>query len=193
MSTQVALKALQDAKVLFAYRPTRTRLRARRRLFLTAGAEHQRIDPQSATNMLCGKGYVHAALDRWVLGNRIFGDRKLRHLSDLCPPPPEVWEIRVIEPRPQARLFGRFVEPDTLILTAFHTRDHLGNKGSQAWTYAMQDCVNQWDAFAPALLPFSADSILQYVTENCDDFPIKVCSQSRPGPRNPRPSRIRRR
>src|ERR1039458_6685961 len=133
MSIQSALKSLQDARILFPYQPTRTTKPALRRLFLTARAEKERIDRYSATNLLCGKGPIHAALDRWVLGSHIFGDRKIRHLSDLCPPPPEVWEIRVIEPRPQARLFGRFAEPDTLILTGFHTRNLLGDKGSQAW------------------------------------------------------------
>src|SRR5580704_15779145 len=146
MSIQSVLKSLQDAAILFPYLPRNPRTLARRRLFLTAKAERDRVDDQSATNILCGKGYIHAALDRWVLGDRVFGNpRKGEYLADLCPPPPEVWEIRVREPRPQARLFGRFAEADTLILTGFHTRPHLGDKGSQAWISAMEDCVRQWE------------------------------------------------
>jgi hypothetical protein len=189
MSIQTDLKALQDAHILYPYFPVSTRRLPKRRLFLTARAERERTDPQSATNLLCHKGLIHATLDRWVLGDPIYGDRRVRYLSDLCPPPPEVWEIRVVEPKPQqARLFGRFAEADTLILTAFHTRHLLGDKGSQAWADAMADCVSQWDSFSPSLPLFSATSIREYVRENCDDFPIKVCTAG-----SQRPRRVRRR
>jgi hypothetical protein len=189
MSIQTDIQGLQHARVLFPYFPVSTRRLPKRRLFLTARAEKERADPNSATNILCHPGLLHAALDRWVLGDRIYGDRSIRYLSDLCPPPPEVWEIRVVEPkRQQARLFGRFVEPDTLILTAFHTRNLLGDKGSQTWTDAMADCVSQWNSFSSSLPVFSAASIREYVTENCDDFPIKLCAAS---PQRPR--RVRRR
>jgi len=193
MSIQAALKSLQGLGVLFPYQPSFTRSPPRRRLFLTARGESHRTEPQSATNVLCHKGLIHAALDRWVLGGRIYGERKTRYLSDLCPPPSEVWEVRVVEPRvQQARLFGRFAEPDTLILTAFHTRNLLGDKGSQAWTDAMADCVGQWAAFVPMLPIFSGASIHEYVTENCDDFPIKICTTNQPKPRKSGPGRIRR-
>lgn len=164
------LRSLQDAGILFPYLPIRTRRPARRRLFLSARAEQERTDPNSATNILCHKGLIHATLDRWVLGDRVYGERSVRFLADLCPPPPEVWEIRVVEPKSQqARLFGRFAEPDTLILTAFHTRNLLSDKGSQAWLDAMNDCVSQWEAFIPALPLLIAESIHEYVTENCSD------------------------
>ena len=177
MSIQSALKSLQSAGVLFPYRPYNTRRPARRRLFLTARAEKDRTDPNSAANILCHKGLIHATLDRWVLGDRIYGDRKARFLTDLRPPPPEVWEIRVVEPKAQqARLLGRFAEPDTLVLTAFHTRHYLGDMGSQAWQDAMNDCVTQWDSFTPALPVFSGKTIEEYVNDNCDKFDIKLPS-----------------
>lgn len=137
--------------------------------------------------MLCGRAYIEAALARWVSGGRVYWHPKSRFMADLEPPPPEVWEIRVTEPRTQGRLFGRFVEADTLVLTAFHTRGHLGDRGSQGWIDAMADCVNQWDAFSPSLPVLSAPSIHSYITENYDDFPIKRVAQ----PKGPR--RIRRR
>ena len=174
MSISSILRLLQDAGTIFPYRPALTRQRARRRLFLTTKAESDRTDPGSATNLLCGSGFVHATLDRWVLGGRVYGGKRGRYLADLVPPPPDIWEIRVTEPSVQARLFGRFPEPDTLILTGFHTRNLLGPKDSRAWADAMADCVRQWDAFNPALPVFQAASIHAYVTENCDEFPIKA-------------------
>jgi hypothetical protein len=80
-------------------------------------------DPRSAVNLLVGKGYIAAAMTRWVSGGLVYGDnRRGRYLDRLTSPPPEIWEIRVTEPAVQGRLFGRFAEPDTLILTKFHTR-----------------------------------------------------------------------
>ena len=193
MSITELLRGLRDADMLFPYLPVRTSKPARRRLFLTAHSEEQRTNPNSATNLLCGRGSIEAALNRWVLGERVYGDRKGRYLANLEPPPPEIWEIRVTEPTAQARLFGRFAEPDTLILTGFHTRRLLGDKGSQEWSDAMQDCVRQWEAFLAALPIFSGSTIHEYVTENCDDFPIKNWSSQSTNHQKSRPRGVRRR
>jgi hypothetical protein len=130
-------------------------------------------DPQSAVNSLVGKGFVAAAMTRWVSGGRVYGDhRRGRFLDRLAAPPPEVWEIRVTEPTVQARLFGRFAEPDTLILTKFHTRSYLGKRGSAAWNAAMTTCVQTWDATFLGIPAHSGSTIGDFVTENCDDFPL---------------------
>ena len=112
-------------------------------------------------------------MTRWVLGGRVFGNGLRGLLLDrLEPPPPEIWEIGVTEHTPQARLFGRFVEPDTSILTGFHTRGHLGKKTSQAWAFAMADCAKCWERLFPDRPAFAGSSIHDYTSENCDDFPI---------------------
>jgi hypothetical protein len=130
-------------------------------------------DPNSAVNLLVGKGFVAAAMTRWVSGGRVYGDkRRGRYLDRLALPPPEVWEIRVTEPIVQARLFGRFAEPDTLILTRFHTRAYLGKKGSAEWNGAMAECVTIWDATFLGIPPYIGSSVHDYVTENCDAFPL---------------------
>jgi hypothetical protein len=130
------------------------------------------MDPNSATNLLVGKGFIVSALDRWTLGEHIYGTKRGEYLDRLDPPPPDVWEIRVTAPRPQARLFGRFAEPDTLILTKFHTRPMLGDKGSQNWNQAMAHCDQCWQAHFPGLPYFTAANVRAYVTENCDDYPV---------------------
>jgi hypothetical protein len=120
-----------------------------------------------------GKGYIAAAMTRWVSGGLVHGDgRRGRYLDRLSAPPPEIWEIRVTEPTVQARLFGRFAEADTLILTKFHTRAYLGKKGSAAWNTATAACVQEWEATFPGIGPHSASTIHGYVTENCDAFPL---------------------
>lgn len=150
----------------------RSRHAPRRRLYLGRRAMKEFDDPSSAVNLLVGNGFIKAALTRWVSGGRIYGDRRRRFLSRLSPPPPEIWEIRVTEPIVQARLFGRFAEPDTLILTNFHTRGHLGDKGSAAWKTAMADCERLWRDLFQNMEPFCGNNINAYVTENCDAFPI---------------------
>ena len=150
----------------------RVRKPPKRRLFLGPDAAKDLMDPQSAINLLVGKGFVISALDRWTLGERIYGKNRGEFLDRLDPPPADVWEIRVTAPRPQARLFGRFAEPDTLILTKFHTRSMLGDKGSQAWNHAMAHCDQCWQTHFPGIPHFTANHIRAYVTENCDDYPI---------------------
>jgi hypothetical protein len=130
------------------------------------------MEPNSAINLLVGKAFIVAALDRWTLGERVYGKKRGEFLDRLDPPPPEVWEIRVTVPLVQARLFGRFAEPDTLILTKFHTRTMLGDKGSQNWNAAMAHCDLCWGTHFPAIPHLTASVIHAYVTENCDDFPI---------------------
>src|SRR5262249_23009601 len=150
----------------------RTRRAPRRRLYLAAKAMKDLDNPSSAVNLLVGKGFIEAALTRWVSGGLVYGDIKGRFLDRLGPPPPEIWEVRVTDPTVQARLFGRFAEPDTLILTSFHTRSFLGRKGSAGWLAAMSDCANVWDELFPENPPFTGPNINAYVTENCDAFPI---------------------
>jgi hypothetical protein len=120
------------------------------------------------------RGMVEAELKRWVFGDRVWVDLagKPRFLKPLCPPPSEIWELRFTDPRVQLRLFCRFAEPDVLIGTKFHTRQMLGDKGSRQWHDAMNVCEQKWDELFPGVPPFSGKTIHDYVTENCDDFPI---------------------
>jgi hypothetical protein len=172
MSTRLTIVQLQNAGKLVLFMP-RTRQPARRRLFLTQAAANDLTNPQSATSILSGRGFVEASLTRWTAGNRIHGgQRRGQFLRRLEPPPPEIWEIRVTEPAVQCRLLGRFAEPDTLILTKFYTRSLLGDRGSAAWVAGMRQCEATWNELFPGIAPFSASSIHDYVTEDCDDFPI---------------------
>jgi hypothetical protein len=151
----------------------RSRQKPRRRLFLTPQAQQDFDDPSSAVNLLVGKGFIEAAMTRWVAGDRIHGTNKRGTFLDrLCSPPSEVWEIRVTDPVNQARLFCRFATQDTLILTRFRTRSYLGAKGSKEWGEAMAECVATWEDLFPDFLPHSGTTIHDYVSENCTTFPL---------------------
>ena len=170
MSIQTIIKSLAQAGDLVAYQPqfVRTRKGSGRRLYMTKAAWQEHANPYSAASLLGLRGSIEAAMTRWVNNELVYKE----FLARLKPPPPEIWEIRVTWPQPQIRLFCRFAEPDTLILTRFRARNILGKKGSIAWSEAMVGCEADWNALNPPLTPFSATSIAEYVTENCNDFPI---------------------
>jgi len=151
-----------------------SRHKPKRRLFLAGQAIMDVNDPNSAVNVLVGKGPMAAAMTRWTLGESVWGNKKRGlFLDSLDPPPDDVWEIRVTAPRPQVRILGCFADPDTLVLFCMHSRSYLGKKGSAAWIAAMGTCSTNWATLFPNDPPFRGKTIHDYVTENCDDFPVK--------------------
>jgi hypothetical protein len=146
-------------------------------LYLAPEASADLINPQSAICLLVGRGYVEAAMTRWVNGEHIYGrtEHGVTRYGFLCrldPPPPEIWEIRVTEPIERARLFGRFAEPDSFIMTGMRTRRVLGKRGSSDWAREMSSCEQSWRRFFPNHQPFSGKRMSDYATENCDDFEL---------------------
>jgi len=170
MSIDRHINALRASGELTPYVP---RSAAKRRAYLTEQALHDLTNPASATNLFKLRGYIENSLTRWTTGGRVHAyKRKPMFLKRLCPPPPEIWEIKVTEPDVQVRLFGRFTCPNTLILTNFHTRDFLRRKGSANWVVAMEICRETWENLFPSHPPFQGSTIHDYVLENCDDFEL---------------------
>src|SRR5579864_2606909 len=75
MSTHLTIAQLQAQGRLVPFVP-RTRQPARRRLYLAQPAVNDLTNPQSATNILCGSGFIEASLTRWTGGDRVYGDRR---------------------------------------------------------------------------------------------------------------------
>ena len=172
MSIRATIKALVRAGDLTPYLP-KSRNPPRRRLYMTRKAGDDLLNPRSASNLLSGRAPIQAALEHWTRGDRVFGSKRGGgFLKRLEPPPDEIWEIRVTNPVVQSRLFGRFAEPDTLILCSFYTRNFLGKRNSKNWQIAMKECERLWDDLFGKTRPFCGFYISDYVTENCDDFPI---------------------
>jgi hypothetical protein len=137
-------------------------------LYVALEAWSELNNPQSAICLLVGRGVVEAALTRWVSGARIYR----AFLRRLDAPPPEIWEIRVTEPLVRARLFGRFADSDTFILTNMRTRQLLGKRGSVGWARAMSDCEQCWGRLFPGHAPYAGTWMRDYVTENFDDYEL---------------------
>jgi len=175
MSIVVLLAQHESDERVLRYVPDGKR-KARRRLFLTAEAVQEYSNNSSAVNLLVGRGQIKSAFDKWTLGGRIHGDYrngkivKGRFICPLHPPPNDIWEIRVTEPVNQARLLGLFVETDTFLLTHLYTRRVLDE--GEGWSNSMKRSEDAWKALFPNNLPFKGISIHDYVSENCDNFPI---------------------
>lgn len=131
-------------------------------------------DPNSAVNLLVGRGAIEAALTAWTVGDYLYdnGRRGAGFIKRLEAPPPEIWEIRITHPAPQARIFGRFAEPDTFIAMTMHTRSYLKKKGSHAWINTCNRCAADWATLLPTFPPHRGNIVADYITENCDDFPL---------------------
>lgn len=177
MSIAAQITAHVKSGVLTPYRPLRTRLTPKRSLYLTKVGLRDLNDPQSAVNILAGRGFIVAALNRWTLNGRVWArqkrDRRIGgFMLRLTGPPPEIWEVRVTEPRPQVRIFARFAEPNTLIVNAMHTRNMLGKRGSAQWVSAMAASEKSWNELFPSDAPFTGTTIHDYVQEECDDFEL---------------------
>jgi hypothetical protein len=146
---------------------------AKRRLYLCDQAVKDVTSPQSALAALAIQGRVRDVFERWTRGDRVWVDAagKPRFIKPIFPPAPEVWEMLMIEPGAQVRIFFVFAEPDTIIASHARTRSFLGRKNSQNWIDAKNDCMTAWKKLFPHE-PFKAASIHDYITENCDDFAI---------------------
>ena len=174
MSIHQRLRELEKANppVVERFVPA-TRSPPKRRAFLMGQARSEFNSPSSAVNTLVGKGLIYNSLVRWTSGGLVHGNkRRGLFVNSLDAPPPDIWEIRVTEPRVQARFIGCFAEKDTLVLMRLHTRNYLGKKGSLAWSSAMAACVTDWSAHFSQYAMHHAHSIHDYVSENCDDFPV---------------------
>jgi hypothetical protein len=85
-------------------------------------------------------------------------------LKRLEPPPPEIWEMRVSEPSPGIRVFGRFAHKDIFIALLWEDRILLGPFGSRRWKYFASKCEQDWHKYFPRHNPVEGRSINEYLS-----------------------------
>lgn len=169
MSIRDLIKAHEDEGTLKCLRPPRGQA-ATRGILLAPEAQKAIYDANSAIRILGCAPATIAALERWVTGALMlvrFGGRKSDgFLAKLDPPPDEVWEFRVTQPRPQVRALGRFAMRDTIVVTHIHTRNSLGSARSPAFEKALSDCVEEWKRLFPVAPPHSGETVSDYISNN---------------------------
>jgi len=167
----VRIAALEASGKLVRYEP-RFR-KPKRRLYLCEQAVMDVTSPKSAFAVLNVQGRILSVFEHWTTGGRVWADPngKPRFIKPLFPPDPKVWEMLMIEPGAQVRIFFIFAEPDTIIASHAKTRQLLGKRNSQEWIDAKINCMNCWNELFDAQ-PYYGDRISDYVTENYDEFPV---------------------
>lgn len=148
---------------------------AKRALFMSEELVKAINGANTAVGFYKCKPEVIRLFERWVKGDlikiRMNGHGKGAFIALLDDPPPDVWELRVTEPKPQFRVFCRFVCEDMIVATSIRTRDELGprqtktGKKSQAWASAMRDCVSMWSGLFPAHEPHNGKVSSDFLTE----------------------------
>jgi len=165
--SDLIIKAEQNGQLL-RYIPRALR-GCKRAAFLSKEAYNDINKELSAASLLGGTGYIHAALTKWVNGEYIYKG----FIKRLAKPPPDIWEIKVTEPNPQWRIFFRFADKDTIIISKCYSRNTLKDKNSQAWKEAMNGCETFWNNIFGNISPFvNEDRSINYVSDKCDDFKV---------------------
>ena len=88
-------------------------------------------------------------------------------------PDEEVWDVRLREPNPALRLFGRFAAPDHFVVfdwrprsKPWNGREPLGDRNDPGWDAEKEKCTTQWAALFPQHAPVRGESVHDYVTNN---------------------------
>lgn len=176
MSIDEILERLENEGRLVGY-PVPEGFERKRVLYLTAALLQEFEDRNSSLNFFGQMRAARIVFNRWVTGGpvvvRIGGRGAGALLARLEPPPDDIWEFRVTEPKPQLRIFARFAKQDVLVATAAANRDRLGtafwrsNKQSKAWSEAMYDCLSEWNRLFGGTPAFRGSAVGDYVSENC--------------------------
>jgi hypothetical protein len=149
-----------------------------RALYFTPAVLKELNDPASSVHYHNVRADCLRVMERWVSGGEIpmsmSGSGKGTVLARLDPPPPDMWEFRVTEPRSQFRIFGQFVEKDVFVATHIRSRASLlgtkmrsgGKQRSRGWTDAMYDCIKVCQSLIAPYVPLSGNDPAEFVSEN---------------------------
>jgi hypothetical protein len=176
MSIKAHLKSLEGAGKITRFAAP-VPFSSRRALYLAPELMKELTNPSSHVNFHKAAADCERMMERWVKGDpmniSLGGPGRGSMLARLDPPPSDVWELRVTDPRPQFRIFCQFAGPDILIATSVENRNLLGEKArgrkrSDAWSKAMYGCTEKCGELLAPFKPFSSDNAADYVTEKCN-------------------------
>ncbi len=147
-----------------------------RALFFMPEIEKEIANPNSAVNFYKARHNCERALEKWVLGEpvkmKMSGSGTGSDIARLDAPPTNVWEIRVVEPRPQFRWFCQFACQDTIIVASLWNRDTLGErfrksgKRNDAWQAAMNDTLTKVSKIMGPFSPLVSEDPSDFVSSN---------------------------
>ena len=74
----------------------------------------------------------------------------------------EVWEIRVRQPKPGIRIFGRFADKDVFVALSWLGREVLTN--DKEWRDARENCKATWRKLFPTYPAHTGDDFDKYIS-----------------------------
>lgn len=175
MSIHEMLETLEEEGHLIVY-PAPPGRPMRRRLYLAAGLYREMGDHRSGLKFFGQMPAVQAVFKRWVCGDsvsmRLNDNGHEALLARLKPPPEDIWELRVTEPKPQLRIFACFAATDILVGMSAVNRDRLGRafarsgRQSKLWTEAMYGCQAEWRRLFGGAAAFRGRQARDYVSKD---------------------------
>lgn len=122
-------------------------------------------------------GRLWAAFDRFVVGQRIsmalnnpYEKPSHTYMSRLDPTGDEVWEIRIRDPKPALRVFGRFAAKDCFVALNWAPRKDLGGPGSGEFQREIRTCLARWRQIFPHHNALTGNTVNEYISEHA--FPV---------------------
>lgn len=181
MSIRDALKANLDAGNLVEVTPI-LGSGAIRKVYAVPEVFAQ-LEPSTAENeFISSSGQLRRWLDSFIIGRRlVVGPRRSRtcDMKRLEPAADEVWEIRKQE-APSARLFGRFLATDELILTNMELVSTLFGRDNAwvtkatwlrkkltrwpIWRREIRNCKSAWRRLFPTYPPHTGSALSDYLS-----------------------------
>lgn len=78
----------------------------------------------------------------------------------------EIWDIRVIDPKPAIRVLGAFAETDVFIALEWEYRTKLGGPESREWRSFVGRAKAKWRSLFGTYKPHTGANVSDYVSEN---------------------------
>jgi hypothetical protein len=176
MSIQVEIAARVAEGRLFPLRQMLPQSDDKRRIYVTGPVAKMLDGPWSRPSFGRRAGVARALLESFLRGDLVVGrtppSKSVETVIALLDPASEnVWEFRVREPRPGARILGRFAEPDTFIATNWLNReDFLDPKTQQddqrRWRDEVVRCGAVWRQLFHSYEPYVGSTLHDFISNS---------------------------
>lgn len=148
-------------------RPSLPSIQCVRSIFVTEEVEAALIGPWPTTGLERRFGRASATLDAFTEGLRMSvrlppSKSVLAQIALLEDAEDEVWEIRVSDPRPGVRVFGRFSDRDCFIAMTWSEREKLITDDD--WRREKERCKREWRKLFPSFNPHTGTKADDYVS-----------------------------
>lgn len=140
-----------------------------RHIFATKEVSDAVFGPWSDAKIEARLGRARAYLDTFISGDlmsvRMPPSKSVSaQIALLEDAKDQVWEIRVHDPKPGVRIFGRFAEKDVFLALTIGFRENY--KTNADWVPAIERCKRTWRTYFPTYTPLSGLQPDDYISKS---------------------------